>query len=157
MRSTPTIKRYASRSKTASSVWKRALVSRNGDDFFFLTNEERDISREIKEVIDLTSADEARELGQLLFDESLRGQRKFRFPDNGKDFGLNRQCDHPLGNRVDGDLLISVISPLVDDRDTWSEQRCILESSQGEGNVLLRLDDERDLARELRQLLENFP
>ena len=133
---------------------KETLVSRNGDDFFFLTNEERDISREIKEV-DLTSADEARELGQLLFDESLRGQRKFRFPDNGKDFGLNRQCDlHPLGNRVDGDLLISVISPLVDDRDTWSEQRCILESSQGEGSVLLRLDDERDLARELRLYLQ---
>jgi hypothetical protein len=133
---------------------KETLVSRNGDDFFFLTNEERDISREIKEV-DLTSADEARELGQLLFDEALRGQRKFRFPDNGKDFGLNRQCDlHPLGNRVDGDLLISVISPLVDDRDTWSEQRCILESSQGESSVLLRLDDERDLARELRLYLQ---
>lgn len=133
---------------------KETLVSRNGDDFFFLTNEERDISREIKDV-DLTSADEARELGQLLFDEALRGQRKFRFPDNGKDFGLNRQCDlHPLGNRVDGDLLISVISPLVDDRDTWSEQRCILESSQGEGSVLLRLEDERDLARELRLYLQ---
>lgn len=133
---------------------KETLVSRNGDDFFFLTNEERDISREIKDV-DLTSADEARELGQLLFDEALRGQRKFRFPDNGKDFGLNRQCDlHPLGNRVDGDLLISVISPLVDDRDTWSEQRCILESSQAEGSVLLRLEDERDLARELRFYLQ---
>lgn len=133
---------------------KETLVSRNGDDFFFLTNEERDISREIKDM-DLTSADEARELGQLLFDEALRGQRKFRFPDNGKDFGLNRQCDlHPLGNRVDGDLLISVISPLVDDRDTWSEQRCILESSQGEGSVLLRLEDERDLARELRLYLQ---
>lgn len=149
--------RQALRKKIEDSLQrleKETLVSRNGDDFFFLTNEERDISREIKEV-DLTSADEARELGQLLFDESLRGQRKFRFPDNGKDFGLNRQCDlHPLGNRVDGDLLISVISPLVDDRDTWSEQRCILESSQGEGSVLLRLDDERDLARELRLYLQ---
>ncbi len=133
---------------------KETLVSRNGDDFFFLTNEERDISREIKDV-DLTSADEARELGQLLFDEALRGQRKFRFSDNGKDFGLNRQCDlHPLGNRIDGDLLISVISPLVDDRGTWNEQRCILESSQGEGSVLLRLEDERDLARELRLYLQ---
>lgn len=133
---------------------KETLVSRNGDDFFFLTNEERDISREIKDV-DLTSADEARALGQLLFDEALRGQRKFRFSDNGKDFGLNRQCDlHPLGNRVDGDLLISVISPLVDDRGTWNEQRCILESSQGEGSVLLRLEDERDLARELRLYLQ---
>jgi hypothetical protein len=133
---------------------KETLVSRNGDDFFFLTNEERDISREIKEV-DLTSADEARELGQLLFDEALRGQRKFRFSENAKDFGVNRQCDqHPLGNRIEGDLLVSVISPLVDDRDSWSEQRCILESSQGEGSVLLRLEDEQDLARELRLYLQ---
>ncbi|MED5609489.1 BREX system P-loop protein BrxC [Pseudomonas sp. JH-2] len=133
---------------------KETLVSRNGDDFFFLTNEERDISREIKDV-DLTSSDEARELGQLLFDEALRGQRKFRFVDNGKDFGLNRQCDlHPLGNRIDGDLQVAAISPLVDDRETWNEQRCILESSQGEGSVLLRLEDDRDLARELRLYLQ---
>jgi len=133
---------------------KETLVSRNGDDFFFLTNEERDITREIKDV-DLTSADEARELGELLFKESLRDQRKFRFTENGKDFGLNRMCDqHPLGNRIDGDLMVSVISPLVDDRDTWSEQRCILESGQGEGSVLLRLEDDRDLARELRLYLQ---
>lgn len=133
---------------------KETLINRNGDDFFFLTNEERDISREIK-AVDLTSADEARELGNLVFKEALRDQTKYRFPDNKKDFGLNRQCDlHPLGNRIDGDLLISVISPLVDDRDGWKEQRCILESGQGEGVVLLLLADDNDLARELRLYLQ---
>ena len=52
---------------------KETLIARNGDDFFFLTNEERDVSREIKE-ISLTGADEARELAKLVFDEVLGGR-----------------------------------------------------------------------------------
>ena len=39
-------------------------------------------------------------------------QRKHRFPDNNKDFGLTRLCDlHSHGSRTDGDLVLSVISP----------------------------------------------
>ncbi len=36
---------------------KETLVNRNGEDYFFLTNEERDISREIKDV-DLNAGEE---------------------------------------------------------------------------------------------------
>jgi hypothetical protein len=45
---------------------KETLIGRNGEDFFFLTNEERDISREIKDV-DLSTAEEAKLLGELIF------------------------------------------------------------------------------------------
>lgn len=149
--------RQALRNQIEASLQRlegQTLISRNGDDYFFLTNEERDISRQIKDVR-LTSADEARELGRLIFDEALRGQRKFRFPDTKKDFGLTQLCDqHPHGTRADGDLIVSAVTPLADDRDTWSEQRCILDSSQGEGMVLLRLPDDADLNRELRLYLK---
>lgn len=129
---------------------KETLIARNGDDFFFLTNEERDVSREIKE-ISLTGADEARELAKLVFDEVLGSKRKFRYLANKKDFGLNLSCDmHPHGNRTEGDLNVLVISPLVDDREKWTEQRSILDSSLTEGIVLLRLGDDDALARELR-------
>jgi hypothetical protein len=41
---------------------KETLISRSGDNYFFLTNEERDINKEIKQV-DLSSGEEAKAPG----------------------------------------------------------------------------------------------
>lgn len=132
----------------------QTLISRNGDNFFFLTNEERDISREIK-AIDLTAAEEAKTLGQFLFDNVLSGLRKFRFTDNGNDFALNLACDmHPHGNRTEGGLNLLVITPLIDDRSEWVDAKCILKSSENDGQVILRLPDDHQLATELRQYIQ---
>jgi hypothetical protein len=129
---------------------KETLVGRNGEDFFFLTNEERDVSREIKDV-DLSPAEETKLLAELLFEDVLKGLRKHRFPDNNKDFGLTRLCDlHPHGTRTDGDLVLSVITPLADDYGLYDEARCILNSSADGGALLVRLDDDKTLAREVR-------
>src|SRR5262249_29335883 len=45
---------------------RETLISRNGDLYFFLTNEERDINREIKNV-DLSGSEEGKLLGELIF------------------------------------------------------------------------------------------
>jgi hypothetical protein len=132
----------------------QTLVSRNGDDFFFLTNEERDISREIK-TVELTGAEEAKALGQFLFDSVLRGMRKFRFTDNGNDFDLNLSCDmQPHGNRSEGGLNLLIITPLIDDRAQWTDSKCILHSGENNGQIILRLPDGHQLATELRQHLQ---
>ena len=133
---------------------RETLIGRNGEDFFFLTNEERDISREIKDV-DLSSAEEAKFLGELIFDDLLKGLRKQRFPDNNKDFGINRLCDlHPHGTRTDGDLVLSVVTPLADDYPIYEEARCILQSAAEGGQLIVRLDDDKTLGRELRTWLQ---
>ncbi|MCF8005228.1 MAG: BREX system P-loop protein BrxC, partial [Chromatiaceae bacterium] len=133
---------------------RETLIGRNGEDFFFLTNEERDISREIKDV-DLSSAEETKLLAELLFEDVLKGQRKHRFPDNQKDFGLTRLCDlHPHGHRTDGDLLLSVITPLADDYGLYDETRCLLNSSAEGGALILKLPDDKTLAREIRTLIQ---
>ena len=83
--------------------------------YFFLTNEERDINREIKNV-ELSSGVEAKLVGELIFDDVLKGQRKHRYATNRVDFSLNRRCDgFPVGNQLDGALLVSVLTPLADD------------------------------------------
>ncbi|WP_295430891.1 BREX system P-loop protein BrxC, partial [uncultured Thiodictyon sp.] len=133
---------------------RETLIGRNGEAFFFLTNEERDISREIKDV-DLSSAEEAKFLGELIFEDLLKGLRKHRFPDNNKDFGINRLCDlHPHGTRTDGDLVLSVITPLADDYPLYEEARCILQSAAEGGHLIVRLDDDNTLGRELRTWLQ---
>ena len=133
---------------------KETLVSRNGDDYFFLTNEERDISREIKDV-DLSSAEEAKLLGELIFEDVLKSMRKHRFPDNKKDFGINRLCDlHPHGTRTDGDLVLSVVTPLADEYALYDDAKCILQSGAEDGQLIVRLDDDKTLDRELRTYLQ---
>ncbi len=133
---------------------KETLVNRNGEDYFFLTNEERDISREIKNV-DLGSGEETKLLGELVFDEVLSTLRKYRYPENNKDFGISRFCDlHPYGSRSEGDLVISVMTPLSDVYQEYGEARCITQSTADEGQVLIRLDDDKALARELRTFLQ---
>ncbi len=58
---------------------KETLINRSGDNFFFLTNEERDINREIKS-LDLSSSEEAKLLGEIIFDDVLKGTSEASLP-----------------------------------------------------------------------------
>ncbi len=133
---------------------KETLISRSGDNYFFLTNEERDINKEIKQV-DLSSGEEAKLQGEIIFDDVLKGQRKHKFSGNSMLFDFNRRCDgFPIGNQKDGALLISVITPLADDYDVFDKGKAILESAAEGGYVLIRLGNDESLGRELRTYLQ---
>ena len=132
---------------------RETLVNRSGDTYFFLTSEERDINREIKNV-ELSSAEEAKLLGELVFDDVLKGQRKHRFSTNKMDFSFNRTCDaYPVGNRTEGGLIVSILTPLADDYESYQDGKCVLDSGQDGGQVLIRVRDDKSLGRELRTLL----
>jgi len=133
---------------------KETLISRSGDNYFFLTNEERDINKEIKQV-DLSSGDEAKLLGEIIFEDVLKGQRKHRFSTNKMDFDFNRRCDlFPIGNQKEGVLLVSVISPLADDYENYDKAKAILESTAEGGQIIIRLGNDESLGRELRTYLQ---
>jgi hypothetical protein len=130
------------------------LVSRNGEDYFFLTNEERDINREIKDV-DLNTSEEVKFLGELIYDDVLKDIRKYRYPLNMKDFDVTRLCDlHPYGNKTDGSLILSVITPMADDYDIYNDAKCINQSIMEDGQVVIKLEDDPALAREIRTYLQ---
>ena len=66
------------------------------------------------------------------------------------DFTFTRMCDqHPIGNRVEGGLLVSVVSPLNDDYSFYTDEKCKLESIGDGGHLILRLANEDALGREL--------
>ncbi|MEZ6117129.1 MAG: BREX system P-loop protein BrxC [Pirellulaceae bacterium] len=134
---------------------KETLINRSGDNYFFLTNEERDINREIKSV-ELSSTEEAKLLGEIIFDDALKGSRKYRYPANKMDFSFNRMCDgFPYGSRVDKDLTVQVYTPLGEtDTELFEHSRFQRESSQNDGQVVIKIDDDPSLGRELRQYLQ---
>lgn len=136
---------------------KETLISRSGDIYFFLTNEERDINKEIKQV-ELSGGEEAKLLGEIVFDDVLHGERKHRFSANKVLFEFNRQCDgYPVGNQKDGALLVSVVTPLADNYDGFDKAKCCLVSSpQGPegGYALVKLANDETLERELRAVVQ---
>jgi len=147
--------RFALKEKIEESLHrleKQTLINRNGDLYFFLTNEERDVSREIKNV-DISSAAETKLLSELIFDEVLKGDNKHRYQVNKSDYGYNRICDG-YAPRVDQELTLEIISPFSEDYPLFNNAKCIQHSTEGKGRVLLKLPDNKILGRELRILLQ---
>lgn len=133
---------------------RETLINRNGDEYFFLTNEERDISREIKDV-DISPSEESSKLAALVYDDVLKGCEKHRYQLNKKDYGFNRFCDaRPYGGRMDQDLNIEIITPLGDDFQMYVPAKCIGRSAEGDGRVLVKMPDDKTLGAELRIFLQ---
>lgn len=134
---------------------KETLITSNGDLYFFLTNEERDVSREIKNV-DIGSSEQTKQLAELIFEEVYKGDNKFRYQVNKRDYGFNRICDGQVfGANAGHDLTIEIVTPLNDDYQAFNPAKCIMQSSSNNGGcVIIKLADNADLGRELRTLLQ---
>jgi hypothetical protein len=133
---------------------KETLINRNGDLFFFLTNEEREVGREIKGV-DLSANDQTKVLAELIFTEVLGDVNKFKYKPYRRDYDLTRLCDgHPFTSKVDAELTVEIISPLHDEYSLFSESKCIMHSHEHEGRLVLRLGDTQDWDRELQVLVK---
>lgn len=133
---------------------KENLISRNGDLYYFLTNEEREVSREIKS-INIPSGSETQLLGDLVFEEILKNKSKHRYLPFKRDYAFNRFCDRkPWGKWSEDDLGLEIISPLNDEYGLFSSSRCCLHSANSEGFVLMKLADDKDLITEIRTYIQ---
>lgn len=133
---------------------KESLITRNGDEFLFLTNEERDITQKIK-ATDVASSEENKELGNLIFKDLLRDTNKYRHQPNKMDYTIGRYLDgHTLDGKYETDLKVEVVSPLDVDYSQYSEAACINKSAEREGQVLIKLGDDKQLFSELRTWLK---
>ena len=150
--------RLALRKATEASLARlesETLIARDGDCYLFLTNEERDIGREIKNTT-IQSGSEARELGKMIFEDLLGDTRKHTYSLTGKDFSFNRLCDdHYVGNKQDGTMEVSVVSPLGDRFAEFEADETARAFTIGQGDtVIIRLPDDDTLARELRSYIQ---
>ena len=133
---------------------KESLITRNGDEFLFLTNEERDITQKIK-ATDVASSEENKELSNLIFKDLLRDTNKYRHHPNKMDYSIGRYLDgHTLDGKYEADLKIEIVSPLDTDYSLYSEAGCINKSGEGEGQILIKLGDDKQFYSELRTWLK---
>jgi len=137
------------------------LVSRNGDQWFFLTNEERDVAREIGRV-DISAAEKSRLLGELVFEEVLAGQTKVRYRpnigDTKGDYEFNRLLDGVPFKQAAHALTLELLTTLGDEFELSNESRCIMRSAEGNGRALIRLveGDRLDVELTLYRQIEKY-
>lgn len=133
------------------------LVSRNGDLWYFLTNEERDVAREIGHV-EVSASEKSRLLCELLFDDILDQQAKVRHRDTKADYEINRLLDGAPWKNANHELTLEILSPLGDDYERLNDAQCILRSSEGNGKALIRLSEGNrfDIELSLYQQIEKY-
>ena len=108
---------------------RQLLISRNGDEYLFLTNEEKEIENEIRHT-DIESSEMTNELSKLLFDEVLQRKNIYRYPVNKQDFKVSRFCNaHAKDGSTLEDLVVKVVSPLDPNYPEYSEQYCLNQST----------------------------
>lgn len=132
---------------------RQNLVSRNGDLWFFLTNEERDVSQEIKSV-EISSSEVSRLVSELVFDEVLGGQTKVRHRDTKTDYEFNRLLDGAPWKQANQQLTLEVLSPVGGDYELLIEPKCIGRSSEGAGRAILRMANDARVDVELRTYVQ---
>ncbi|MGO3346439.1 MAG: BREX system P-loop protein BrxC [Marinomonas sp.] len=128
---------------------KQCLITLNGNEYLFLTNEERDITRKIR-ATDISTSEETKALTDLIYKELLVDKNKFRYPINKQDYGIGRFLDgHTLDGRYEADLKIEVLSPLDPDYSLYTEAACINRSADGTGSIIVKLPDDRAFFTEI--------
>ncbi len=133
---------------------KENLISRNGDLYFFLTNEEREVSREIKN-IPIDSHAETDLLSNIIFEEILKGKTKHKYLPFKRDYPFNRICDNiPRGKKLDYDLTLEIISPMHDEYPLFNSGKCSMHSADTNGTVLIKLPNDPVLFSDIRTYIQ---
>jgi len=126
---------------------RETLIQKNGQEFYFLTNEEQDINREINSInVDITEVIQT--TGDIIFEE-IYTDKKYRY-NKIYDFSFNQMIDDRVRGRQTEDIGIKVLTPYYTD---VSDQQLLLQSA-GENNLILRLPDETNFLEELEQSLK---
>lgn len=126
------------------------LIARQGDEYIFLTNEEKEIEAEIQHT-DIEASDETNELSNIIFDEVLRRNSAYRYPVNNQDFPVSRFCNGiPKDGSSLNDLVLKFISEADGNYDEYSDAVCMNQSSEGDGCIIVKLPENAYTFKELR-------
>lgn len=122
---------------------QQTYIQRNGEDYEYLTDEEKDVEQEIKNT-EVDVALVAEELGKIIFDQVLK-DRKIRYDEHGQDYPFGRRVDGMLLGR-EYELAIHVISPFYEHAGNDAVLRA---HSMGRDELVVILPPSDRLARDL--------
>ena len=131
---------------------KQNFIRRNGDLYFFLSDQEQEIEREIQHT-EVDSTRIAKKLFSLIFEETFEVKSGFTYRPLKKVYEITRRCDIYTADRTGNDLSFTAVSPLSDEYAAFSEhpeQKSMLL----EGTVLLILEQDKTFDTEFNVWLK---
>ncbi len=126
------------------------LVSRNGDLWSFLTNQERDVAREIAHEA-VSAVEKSRLLSNLIYEEILGDISKIRHRGTKSDYEINRLLDGAPWKNANHELSLEIGTPLSDDYEALNDAKGILRSAD---RALIRMKESNRLDIELTLYLQ---
>ncbi len=122
---------------------QQTYVKRNGELYEYLTDEEKDIEKEIKNT-EIESTEVAAELEKIIFDTIIK-QRKIRYDNNGSDYPYSRKLDDRLHGK-EYELAIHVVTPFHENAEN---EPIIKMQSMGRDELLVLMPPDDRLMRDI--------
>lgn len=122
---------------------QQTYIQRNGEEYAFLTDEEKDVEQEIKNT-DVDDSEVAQTLADILFTDVVR-DRKIRYDETGQDFVFTKKLDERLIGR-EQELTIHFISPFHEHVDNLT---VIQANAMGRTELTVVLPPDDRLVRDL--------
>jgi hypothetical protein len=105
--------------KSLRRLVQETLIQKDGDEYVFLTDDEQDVNREIKNML-IDPSDVSGKIGEVIF-EDIYPDKKYKY--NSKyDFAFNQQIDDRPRGKQDGEMGIRIITPFFDHYSKYGEQ-----------------------------------
>jgi len=139
--SMPTLKKNIE--EALNELEQQTYIQRNGEEYEFLTNEEKDIEEEIKNTA-FDNDSLSNELKTLIFD-SIIGTRKIRYDGNNHDYLFAQKLDDKLKGK-DQELTIHIATPF---HDMHGNEDTIIAQSLGRSELLVILPEDGRLVKDL--------
>ncbi len=140
--------------KSLRRLVTETLIQKNGDEYTFLTDDEQDVNREIKNIL-VESSEVIAKIGEVIF-EDIYQEKKFRY--NSKyDFPFNQQIDDSPRGKQDAEMGLRVVTPFFDNYSDYGEQEYYAMSFGGR-NVVLKFPPDAGFWYEIEEVLkfENY-
>ena len=122
---------------------QQSYIQRNGEQYEFLTEDEKDVEQEIKNT-EVETSDVADELAKIIFDAIIKN-RKIRYDENGQDYPFTRKMDDRLHGR-EYELAINIVTPFHE--HSGNEDTLRMQSMGRDELVVIMPPDDR-LVRDL--------
>lgn len=135
--------------ESLNKLENQTFIQRNGELYFYLTNEEKDIIEEIKNIpIDNYAIND--HLSSVIYDGILGATNKITHPDYKQDYHFTRKLDDEIKSSREYEIGINIITPYYHIQNDAE----LISKSMGVHDLLVKLPDDDLLKKEIRLLLQ---
>ncbi|MED4904264.1 BREX system P-loop protein BrxC [Parageobacillus thermoglucosidasius] len=129
---------------------KETLIQKNGDEYVFLTNDEQDVNKEIKN-IHIDSGEVIQKIGEIIFEE-IYPDKKYKYSSR-YNFGFNAIIDDRTIRPQIHQIGLKIITPYYDSTVELNQAELKMMSMR-ENNVIVKLPNDTTFLEEMEEILK---